>query len=369
MKEKDWFEIDNVRETDTPFLAIFPERVKANIQALLEIIPDTDRLRPHVKTHKCKQAVALLLELGISKFKCATIAEAEMLALAGAPDVLLAYQPVGPGITRLVNLIASYRFTKFSCLIDNEETAKELASAASEQKFNIPVYLDLNVGMNRTGIAPSDALHLYKRISGIRGIKLVGLHAYDGHITRSDPGVRKIECTEAFRKVEALRDEITRSGLPRPQINAGSTPTLQQHADNPEVECSPGTFIYWDRSYQELYTELPFQPAVIVVTRVISKPGYDTLCLDLGYKALSSESNERQRVHFLNVPNVKIISQSEEHMLITAEDSSELKIGDVLYGVPYHIGRTCNLYQAGSTIRNHQLDGEWYHSLGRKLSI
>jgi D-threonine aldolase len=363
-----WFQIANVAEVDTPFLAIFPERVKDNIRALKAIIPEAARLRPHVKTNKCKQVIAIMLEEGITKFKCATIAEAEMLALASAPDVLLAYQPIGPKIKRFTNLVTSYPGTKFACLVDNEEIAEQLGASVSERNLCVQVYLDLNVGMNRTGIGPDDALSMYGRISEIPGIVLVGLHAYDGHIKTADLRIRRIKYQEAYQKVEILMKEIIKSGFDCPNISAGSTPTLEFHADIPEVECSPGTFVYWDQTYDELYGELPFKAAVIVVCRVISKVNIETFCLDLGYKALSSESDKKQRIHFLNIGGVQILDQWEEHMLIKINTGTKLKIGDVLYGIPYHIGRTCNLYQSSSIVNNHRITGEWFHFTGRKIS-
>src|ERR1700722_6852447 len=178
MNVKNWYTIDNVQEVDTPFLALYPDRVKANIDALKAIIPDASRLRPHVKVHKSKQVVALMMEAGIAKFKCATIAEAEMLALAGAPDVLLAYQPVGPKIKRLIHLIAGYPATKFACLLDSEQVANELAADASDRNLCVSGDLGPHVGKNPPWIMPGEALTLYKRIMGIRGIVLVGLHAY-----------------------------------------------------------------------------------------------------------------------------------------------------------------------------------------------
>jgi D-threonine aldolase len=368
MNVKHWYTIDNVQEVDTPFLAIFPDRVKANIRALKEIIPDTNRLRPHVKVHKSKQVVALMMEAGITKFKCATIAEAEMLALTGAPDVLLAYQPVGPKIKRLIHLIAGYPATKFACLVDNEQVAGELAAESSNRNLCVPVYLDLNVGMNRTGIAPASALTLYKRIMGIRGIVLVGLHAYAGQITAADPETRHAASAAAYDVVAKLRTEINDAGFPLPAISTDSTPTLQPHAANRETEWSPGTFIYWDQTYAELYGELPFDVAALVVTRVISMPGENLLCVDLGYKAVSSEGDLEHRVRFLGHPGLRVASQSEEHMVISATPGHKLVIGDVLYGLPYHIGRTCNLYQSASTVFNNSINGEWYHFTGRKIS-
>jgi D-threonine aldolase len=368
MNANKWYTIDQVDETDTPFLAIFPDRVQDNIRALKGMIPDSNRLRPHVKTHKCKQVVAMMLEAGISKFKCATIAEAEMLALAGAPDVLLAYQPVGPKIKRLIHLLVGYPATKFACLVDNEQIARALAAAASDRNLCISVYLDINVGMNRTGVAPADAFGLYKLIMGVRGMVLVGLHAYAGQITTADAEIRKEACRAVLGIVSGLKAEIEKAGYPSPAISAGSTPTLQPHASDSEIECSPGTFVYWDQTYQELYEELPFNVAALVVTRVISKPAEHLRCIDLGYKAISSEGDEQHRVRFLNEPGIRIVGQSEEHMVIRVDPGSDLAIGDVLYGVPYHIGRTCNLYQSGSTVQKHRINGEWFHFTGRKIS-
>src|SRR5580692_9989485 len=159
---KPWYEIDNIDELDTPALVVYPERVGQNIARAVAMVGDAGRLRPHVKTHKSPAVTRLMLDAGIRKFKCATIAEAEMLALAGAPDVLLAYQPVGPKIKRLIHLIAGYPATKFACLVDNEQVASELAADATARNLCVSVYLDLNVGMNRTGILPASALALYR---------------------------------------------------------------------------------------------------------------------------------------------------------------------------------------------------------------
>ena len=102
---EEWYRINNINEIDSPALVIYPDRVKKNIVLLKNMINDVQRLRPHVKTNKAKEASLLLLEAGINKFKCATIAEAEMLAQIKAPDVLLAYQPIGPKIQRFISLI------------------------------------------------------------------------------------------------------------------------------------------------------------------------------------------------------------------------------------------------------------------------
>src|ERR1700743_1648755 len=108
MTNQDWYSISNVDILDTPALVVYPDRVKQNIETAIGMIDDVARLRPHVKTHKSAEVTNLMLDAGITKFKCATIAEAEMLGMCGAPDVLLAYQPIGPKLQRFVQVALKY---------------------------------------------------------------------------------------------------------------------------------------------------------------------------------------------------------------------------------------------------------------------
>src|SRR5262245_54863089 len=93
------------------------------------MVGNVSQLRPHVKTNKSAEATQLMLDAGITKFKCATIAEAEMLGMLKAPDVVLAYQPLGPKLHRFIELIKKFSFTRYSCLTDNISAAKEQAEA------------------------------------------------------------------------------------------------------------------------------------------------------------------------------------------------------------------------------------------------
>ncbi|HSI10575.1 MAG TPA: alanine racemase, partial [Chthoniobacter sp.] len=110
----DWFRLSNEAEVASPALLIFEERVESNLRRMIEMAGGTERLRPHVKTHKLGPIVERQIALGIKKFKSATIAEAEMCAQAGAPDVLLAMPPVGPNMQRLCALARKYPGTRFS---------------------------------------------------------------------------------------------------------------------------------------------------------------------------------------------------------------------------------------------------------------
>ena len=186
-----WFQINNIDKLDTPALVVYPERIKQNIETAKDDGWRCGPLRPHVKTYKNKEVTFLMMQAGINKFKCATISEAEMLGICQAPDVLLAYQPVGPKLSRFIQLILSYPATKFSCLVDNIESAGDISNVAVLSHCCINVYIDLNVGMGRTGIEPGNgALQLYLACDKLPGVKPVGLHAYDGHIHDADFNLR-----------------------------------------------------------------------------------------------------------------------------------------------------------------------------------
>ena len=356
----EWYEIENMDCIDSPALIVYKERVEENIATLLSMIDDPKRLRPHVKTHKTKEVSVMLMEAGITKFKCATIAEAEMLALVCAPDVLLAYQLIGPKLHRFIFLIQKYPATKFSCLIDNLVLAKSIAEAAIENGIVIPVYIDINVGMNRTGIPPDEtAIELYEACSLLEGIQLRGLHVYDGHFRSPNFEQRTKESNEAFMKVEKMKNTLVAKGFDEPIIIAGGSPTFPIHAKRKDVECSPGTFIFWDNGYQTACPEQPFVTAALVISRIISIPEKNKLCLDLGHKSIASENELSKRVYFLNAPQLKFVGHSEEHLVAEVAEGHAYKPGDVLYGLPYHICPTCALYERALVVENNEVTTEW----------
>ncbi|ANH83034.1 threonine aldolase [Niabella ginsenosidivorans] len=366
----EWYRINNINEVDTPALVVYPQRVKANIALALSMVGNADRLRPHVKTHKTKEITRLMLEAGITRFKCATIAEAEMLAMVNAPDVLLAYQPVGPKISRLLELISKYPQTRFSCLVDNTEAAVKIDEAAQGASAVIKVYIDINVGMNRTGILPEKVFVLFKEICALKNIRFIGLHAYDGHITDPDYEIRKQQSDAVFDQVTKIKDAIMNAGSVKPALIIGGSPTFSVHARRADVECSPGTFVYWDYGYATRYKEHLFQPAALVVTRVISLPEAGIVCTDLGHKSVAAENPLNDRVHFLNAPDVLFEGQSEEHLKLRADKEHLFKIGEALYGMPVHICPTCALYERAIVVENGIAAGEWENTArDRKITV
>ena len=353
-----WYEIKNVDIIDSPALAIYKERVLQNIQSLVQM-KDVAHLRPHVKTNKIAEVCKMMLNAGITKFKCATIAEAEMLALINAPDVLLAYQPTPTKAKRLLQLVQKYSSTHFSCLMDDAENAENISNIFSEKNITLDVYIDLNVGQNRTGIKTENAFQLFEDCENLSGIKIIGLHAYDGHIRDTNVGDRKRNADKAFSEVIQLAEKIESSAQIKLNIVAGGSPTFPVHAQRKNIECSPGTFVFWDWGYKTQFNDEPFELAALVITRIISIVDEHTICTDLGHKSVGAENTIDKRIHFLNAENAEPASQSEEHLVLKVQDASMYKIGDVLYGVPYHICPTVALYERAIVVENNNAVDEW----------
>ncbi|MCL4638433.1 MULTISPECIES: D-TA family PLP-dependent enzyme [Olivibacter] len=366
------YRISNVEDISTPALVVFPELVKNNIQLLMSMVKSVDKLRPHIKTSKSADAIQLLQLAGINKFKCATIAEAELLGDCGVQDVLLAYQPVGPNINRFIALVKRFPNTSFACLVDQFDIASQLNQVAFAESFNLNIYFDINVGMNRTGIKTDKVSALAEQCSSLSNLILLGLHCYDGHIHEASLEARQNQCHRYFTEIEQLIVQLNALYQRRLIIVAGGTPTFPIHAasERDDVECSPGTFIFWDKGYQNLFTEQPFQIAALVLSRVISIIDDKRLCLDLGHKAIASENELGKRVFFINAPEARAISHSEEHLVIEVSDTGDYTVGDVLYGIPYHICPTVALYDTAFAVTDNQWNGEWQIiARKRKLTI
>ena len=350
----------NYATIDSPALLVFPALVKKNIAEMIRMVGDVNRLRPHIKTHKTAEGIRLMMDAGISKFKCATIAEAELLAMTGAIDVLLAHQPVGPRMERLQQLCIQYPQTVFSTITDNLDAAKQMGEVFSKQAQSMGVYIDINVGMNRTGIAPDEtALALYEGLMQVKGIHFMGLHVYDGQHRQADPAARETACDEAFQAVYGLINLMESKGYPRPFIIAGGSPSFSIHAKKTDRDCGPGTNIFWDRGYGLTCPEQDFIPAVHILTRVISLPAPNRICLDLGHKAVASENELAKRVYFPDHPELKPVGQSEEHLVMELAPGHGFKPGDALIGIPYHICPTVALHDTLIAIEGENIIGEW----------
>jgi D-serine deaminase-like pyridoxal phosphate-dependent protein len=209
-----------------------------------------------------------------------------------------------------------------------------------------PVLVDLEIGMGRTGIAPGDsAFELYAVLADLPNLEPDGLQGYDGQIRDLDLAERRRSAAPGIAAVHAFRDRLLTAGLPVPRLVLGGTPTFPIHAEDPTpgVECSPGTCVLHDAGYLTKFPDLPFIPAALLLTRVVSQPRAGRICLDLGHKAVAADP-VGPRLTLLGLPEATLGGQSEEHLVIEAPTADELTPGTPLLAIPTHICPTCALH-------------------------
>lgn len=320
---------------------------------------DVSLLRPHIKTHKTAEIIQMQLDLGIRKFKCATIAEAELLGNCGAGDILLAMQPVGPNIDRFLDLMEVFPHAGFSTIVDNEGSVKAISERAAARHRKISLYLDLNTGMARTGIEPGEkAASLFKLIHSDPNLVAKGLHAYDGHIRSTDLNLRREECDASFNQVLQLKDAIEQNGMDVGNIVAGGSPTFPIHAMRQGVEASPGTTLLWDERYATSFPDMEFLCAAVLLIRIISRPTPGVVCLDLGHKAVAPEM-EFPRVRIFGMEDCDQTAQSEEHLVVQCQGADAGEVGSVHYAIPMHICPTVAKYPKLLTVIEGVVTGSW----------
>ncbi|GLR17329.1 D-TA family PLP-dependent enzyme [Portibacter lacus] len=352
-----WNKID-LSEIDTPALLIDKDMVDYNIQQAIIYAQGVDYFRPHVKTHKMLEVAKMQMEAGIYKFKCATIAEAEMLGMAGAKDVLIAYSLQGPKIGRYLQLIEKYPNTNFASIVDEANNIQLLNDTFALADETAQVYIDINNGNNRTGITVKQAEVLSELIIKLENIELKGIHCYDGHITMSSLTERIKKAMKAFNDVEQFNEYLELKTGRKQTIVAGGSPTFSVHSRFHDVESSPGTWIFWDERYSQKYKEQAFNKAAVLATRVVSQIDKHHFCLDLGHKSVASE-NPLPRVEFTTSIKEKQVSQSEEHLVIKCKHKNELEVGQVLTAFPYHICPTVACYQKAYVVKDGVVVDEW----------
>ncbi len=347
----------------TPALLFYKDLIRRNIAEAVRLAGVPERLRPHVKTHKTGEIVRLELAAGITKHKCATLAEAEMLAGCGVPDVLLAYPMVGPNCQRLTRLVAMYPRCSFAVLGDHPASLKALSDELSAARQSVEVLLDLNVGQDRTGIPPGEeAVRLYQLLDRLPGLRPGGLHVYDGHNHQESRDERAAAVERLLGPVHDLRRKLEGQRLPVPRLVCGGTPTFPVFArmDFPGLELSPGTCVLNDHGYGTKFTDLNgFTPAALLLTRLISKPTPTRLTLDLGTKAVASDPPAGKRCTLLNLEEYQPVVHNEEHFVVETPAAERYQPGDVFYVMPTHICPTCALHKEAYVVEDGVVTERW----------
>jgi D-threonine aldolase len=356
-----------IRDTTTifsPALIFYKELIQRNIARTVEIAGDPSRLRPHVKTHKTREIVQMERQAGITKHKCATPAEAEMLAQCGVQDILLAYNLVGPNCGRMARLMQAFPDCRFSVLADHPKGAHMLSEAMAGAGLVIDVLLDTDPGQHRTGIAPgAEAVALYEMFGTLPGLRPGGIHLYDGHNHQESRSERESAVQNQIHSLMQIRKILIEDKrLPVPRLVVGGTPTFPIYAslDLPETECAPGTCILHDSGYGSRFSDIKgYTPAAALLTRVISRPTPNRITLDLGYKAVASDPPAGKRCTLLNVPDYEPVLQNEEHFVVESPSAHQFEPGDEVYAIPTHICPTSALHRFAYVVEKGNVVAQW----------
>lgn len=345
----------------SPALIYYRSLICENIQKAVRTAKGADRLWPHIKSHKMADMIRLSMEYGITRFKCATIAEAEVAASCGAGHVVISYPLVGPNIARAVKLVQAFPGTQFYAIGDNLEMLAQLGDAARESTGSIQVLVDVNLGMDRTGVSMEEVPAFCEACAGIPGIALRGLHCYDGHRTEQDYTSRKMQVDKLnLRLIDLFRSLKERFAFCSILI-LGGTPSFPCHADVRDAFFSPGTLFVYDDGYRKKFPDLPYVPGAAILTRVVSCPGEGIFTLDLGYKG-SAADPAGIRGRLLGVEHCEEWFQSEEHWTFRMKPGYERerpKVGEEFFVIPTHICPTSALYPSVPVVEGGKIVDHW----------
>jgi D-serine deaminase-like pyridoxal phosphate-dependent protein len=342
--DKKNYALENTEDLVSPALIYYRDIILDNTKRIIRMAGGAERLWPHVKSHKAAELIRMQINLGIKRFKCATIAEAETAAREGAPYIALAYPLVGPNIGRYLRLAAAFPKTVFYAIGDDYDALSALSRQAEKTGTRMAVLVDVDLGMHRTGI-PVDALEaFYEKCASLPGIILSGLHCYDGHLHQEDPLERKSAVDAIDREVQRVLSSLKAKGLSCDTLIMGGSPTFPCRAGGGDCFLSPGTIFIGDWNYYKNLPDLAFTPGAAVFTRVVSHPAPHAFTLDLGYKGIASDQ-EGQRGIIVGMEDAEPAGHSEEHWVFKRAEGKEIPpLGEACYVLPAHICPTTALY-------------------------
>jgi D-serine deaminase-like pyridoxal phosphate-dependent protein len=350
------YKVSGIEEVMTPALVVYPEIIASNIERTVELLGgQADRWRVHIKTAKLGYTLRMMVKRGIRNFKCATTLELLVACQCGAKDVLLAYPSIGANARRVLGIAEEFRAVRISVLAENEEQLQQWRGS------RVGVFLDINPGMNRTGIEEGHGGKIFSLVRAIGGggLEFRGLHYYDGQHREPDERERIKAAHHGYHRLLEIVREIERMGVRVPEVITAGTPTLPasvcfagfQHADFVH-RVSPGTVVYTDASsLAQLAETYGYRPAVLVMTRVVSHPRAGMVTCDAGHKAVSADSGVPTCV-VVGHSELTPLSPSEEHLpLEVAGGAAGPEVGEVLYLLPRHICPTVNNFGDALVVR------------------
>ena len=350
----------DIEDVLTPALVVYPKIVAENIERTLDLLSgNADRWRAHIKTAKLAYTLRMLIERGVRSFKCATTLELLEACYSGATDVLLAYPVVGANANRVREIANQFRHVRISVLTENEELVRQW------QGCRIGIFLDINPGMNRTGIEQSQSERVVRVARAVEdaALEFRGLHYYDGQYGGLDQSERTQAAYAGYDRLLELVSAIQRNGMSVPEVVTAGTPTFPCSLSYEGFRggefihrVSPGTLVYGDAtSLAQLPGAYGYAPAVLVLTRVVSRPHDGIVTCDAGHKAVSADAGVPTCVvagHAELMP----LGPSEEHLPMAVEGGTPgPQVGDALYLLPRHICPTVNNFDFALLVQDGQI--------------
>jgi D-serine deaminase-like pyridoxal phosphate-dependent protein len=364
LQEFPWHERYRVSDPErvlTPALALYPDAIASNIRCTLDLLAGrADRWRAHIKTAKLNYTLRMLIDRGVSNLKCATTLELLQACQTGATDVLVAFPLMGANAHRVREINNQHPGVRISVLAENEAQVHQWRGA------DVGIFLDINPGMNRTGIEQSSRQYVVELAQAVSqsGLEFRGLHYYDGQFGAVAEPERTKAAHAGYDQLLGLVRDLEAAGIHVPEVVTAGTPTLPCSIAYPGFDnanflhrVSPGTVVYHDAtSLTQFPPEYGYAPAALVIARVISHPQPNIITCDAGHKAVSADAGVPTSV-VVGHPELTPLSPSEEHLpFAVSEGPNSPQVGDILYLIPRHVCPTVNNFDAAVILRNGQVE-------------
>jgi D-serine deaminase-like pyridoxal phosphate-dependent protein len=356
----------NKFDLETPLVVVDLDRLEENIQAMSERVrPVGAHLRPHIKTHKTPEVARMQVQHGANGITVAKLGEAEVMADAGFDDIFIANELIGAKkMRRLAEL--SKRVKVRSC-VDSIVGAKMLSEAANEYGVAIDVLLDVNTGLDRTGIYPKQATELGREIERLPGVNLVGVFSYAGYKPAiPDEEARKAWAVREARIAVSVSEELQAAGIAATEVSvAGSSSAIYAMSVPGVTEVRPGQYVFNDAGMYRMGICSLSQCALKILTQVISRPASDRAVIDAGSKVLTTEkrivSGQDPGYGLIEeLPEAQVTALWEEHGVLHLDgDARRLAVGDTIEVIPNHVCPTINLTDVWYGIREGVVEQEF----------
>jgi D-serine deaminase-like pyridoxal phosphate-dependent protein len=324
----------DIDELSTPTLLIDADVLDHNVALMADLLPG-DRLRPHVKAHKCTALAAVQYAAGHTTFTCATPHEVIGMARAGVgDDLLLANETVDDGRLRAMAELD----VPVTVAIDSEATLAAAADAGITACL-----IDVNVGLPRCGVSPEAAGALADRARS-RGLEVRGVMGYEGHLMMVAEREERLAAVEQSMALLRRAHEDVGGDI----VSAGGTGTHDLHDRTGVTEIQAGSYALMDTHYGTL--GLPFGQALFVLGTAISVCDRWAVA-DVGLKALGMDHGNPA------IGGAEVWFCSDEH--ITFQPSAAVSVGDRVRVVPAHVDPTMSMHEAAWIVRGGEVIDRW----------